>query len=262
MSRYILPVVLLACFTPHAVAKPVKELKRPLAEWSVLSLVIQKPGVFPYQAGTRIIAKVHVPNRFIVGIDADETAAKITDDKGQDLQAKPFKKARFGLDDGRISEDLRYGSILFSTSQLPHKASTQIKVKGIVGMLLGGKEKSIDMQSVGFETGEVDLGIGKLALRTQPNIGKANKLNDFNTLSYTGAKAIKTLTFISAAGKEVEFTRITQIQNPNNNNLFHYDYHAKIFRGFNLEGCTLRIVYFDSYNRVSLPVDLTVGLGF
>jgi hypothetical protein len=238
--------------------------------WSALAIEVHKEGppgaeklsLATLNLGTRVIALLHLPARFIVGFD--EKASRVesfTDDRNTDLLQSPRQRAstRSGFQDydTRASEDGKYISITMSAPGWPTTGASRLRIKGSVVALVASDEKQFEQKDASLRIG-VDLKVGSLKYDT-PRFGfRAEPI-----LSYQGTRPLNSITLVDAAGNEIESLRMSRYRpaRPGAAASFSTTFSQSRLPRAGVDRCTVRAVYFDTVQPVVVPLDLEIGLG-
>ncbi len=263
MARFV-ACFLTACFfaCPTAIAgDKAKTSNEP--QWRVLELDIKKGDpdhplfISRRDMGTQVTAALHLPMKSIVGVDPSESKlASFTDDKDTDLiqNAKKGRVEPSGLVGGfRITTDCQYCRVAYYALGRPVEGATKVRVKGTLAVLIGKDEKTVEMQDVALPLG-IDLKVGKFHV---PKLGG----NTF--LHYDGDRPLKSLVLLDAAGKEVAFKYPGYFEGgpPEFNLRGKQHFRGRFYTKTRIDRCTVRVVYFETVERILVPVDLEASLG-
>lgn len=266
MTRLLLLFPLLA--VPAASAQNPNDPKP--AQWAVQGLSVVKPGpadddgTRDFNEGTTVTALLHLPGRFLIGVDTSQSKLEaFTDDKTADLR-EGGRAGRLGLRSvvtaSRLSADGKYAKVVFRAPGCPGAGATKVRVKGSVAALVGQDEKTVEKKDVSLKDG-VDLEIGTLKVLV-PAGGRAALADAATTVTYTGTKAIKAVVFLDARGTEIPVRHSLSTLGGRAAGRGQFlatfrptDRNARLDRG------TVKVTYFDRVDEVAVPVDLVVGLG-
>lgn len=251
-----------------------KENKPKDSPWSVLGIQVTQPGgIFDFTSsldGTSVTARLHLPERFIVGIDPAQSKIKITDDKNTDLLEKAPETHLHSIVEPDISGDGKQAVMTFRAARLPMKGAAKIRIKGNVAVMVGKDEKTIERKGV-FLAQPVDLEIGTLrSAKSRPTKGVTPKDN-FAFLVYNGTRPLKKLVVFNADDKEITYRHRSQYEPlpVAVKDIVRADWkdyrtylHAASSLKVGVDRWTLRVTYFNTVEQIMVPIDLEVGLGF
>jgi hypothetical protein len=241
--------VLFALAVPAATAQENKNTIE--HRWTPIALSVQKPGPpeerLPFSEGTRITALLHMPARFIVGIDQNKSnIEKMADDKNNDL----LKRLGIRTDSHVSATDFtgKYAAVVFHAPYWPGQGATRIRIKGTIVALVGKDEAAIELKRVSLKNG-VDSEFGKFTLDSFRWPGTT-------TVHYSGSRPIKKVLFLDGASKEIPCQQRNSSMAP-----FGTFRGSCFLKQDNVDRCTMRLTYFQNVERVVVPVNLEVGLG-
>ncbi len=224
----------------------------------------------PETSATWISARLHLPMRFIAAVDIDKSElTAFTDDKGTDLLSMKKdapaddKKAKLRLQKNHISTALRpltpdgrFLTLTFRAADLPAPGAKKLRLIAKIAVEIGKDEKVFEKKEVILRNG-VDLKVGILEWKAADLFG-ADGPGGF--LIYRGSRPLKSLTLLDAEGKEIGFQNIIPSSNKNANP--NGRFMTSFFPRSKVERCTVRAVYCDTLEKVMVPLDLEVGIGF
>lgn len=268
MKRFALLMLTVACLVPCAHAKPAKKDEPVKHEWSVMALTVRRgDGRLP--DGVWVTAKLRLPEHEIVGIDRRQLSVKITDSLKNDLAAKPFE---FGFDLGesrlsgpRITRDYKSITVTFATAKCPARGATSIRIVGTAEVWSGRGAKEFEKKEVTLGESAVDLGIGNLKPTARPKDDRfGGPLVLPHALHYAGSLPISKLQAITADGKVIDYQRHSYfVENADRKVAFGARFSAepggKVLKQ---KDTTIRISYFGTVEKVTIPIDLDLSLGF
>ncbi len=229
--------------------------------WSVLALKVEKADPddrrpFRDRSTTQIRAVLHLPGKSMVGIDVGEsTITSIADDQGTDLLAADRNGATpLIAKDAQISMGGRLCGVAFSTAKTPAAGATRVRVKGTLVVLVGKGEKRFERDNVALRLG-LELPAGTL---------KFTGTGSFSgTLTYTGKQPVKDLTLFNEAGKEITLPQTAHLKGVplggKGKSEQHFRGHFPLPSG--LSRANVRVTYFEAVEKVTVPIDLEIGVG-
>jgi hypothetical protein len=222
-----------------------KDKEAKASKWTVAGLRVAKGGV---GEGTTITAVLRMPDLYLVAIDQGRCKLGITDDKGTDLLEAPGEVRTLAVREPEFSVDGSSCGMRFHAANTPAKAATKIRIKGTIVVMAGTNEKQV--KTKGAEPLEsLDLDFGTLR----------SPSSDSFELEFIGSRPLKSLTGTTADGLAVDFRKAAARFGRPNAPLDRFK--AYFFPG-KAQAVELRISYFDTVERISVPIDLEVGLGF
>jgi hypothetical protein len=230
------------------------------ASWSVVTLHVDKP--LPKQFEENLGSKglfvgllLHLPEKYVVGLDYP--ACKLesaTDNTGTNLLQDPKKSTiipQMFWPDYRGGQNVGpYLLTVVKTPNWPGPQAAKIRLKGSVVALYGTKPKMVEVKDLPLQMGvKTPVGPATFGLDTFQNPQE--------TIVYVKSpQPIKSVVFLNANGDvlqhygsvlqmlagKIEYTGIYHIQ-------------AKV------NAATVRFTYFEESERVTVPLDVEVGLG-
>jgi hypothetical protein len=237
----------------------------------VLSLTIEKPlpakidGIRPpsFSQGTTLKLLLSLPGKQIVAIDQSACKlASFADDKRTDLNDAKTAASDFGapwVTDvfGDISKDGQFCAVIVRAPGVPADGATKIILKASLVMLCGTDEKTAEAKDIPLKLGtKTKLGPVQLAIEKERFGG--GKGWQF-TLTTPEVNQVKRFTVVGVDGKGIKSEPVGSVSGT----VFGKSRHEYFF---SLEGhaerATVRIVYFNKMESVTVPLDLQVGVGF
>jgi hypothetical protein len=209
---------------------------------------------FPFSgASVSLNAQITYPGKQILAVDNSSALTEFRDDKDTDfIKAAGFFKPTFRQ--SQLATD-RSGVIVTASvfNAEPARGASKIQVKGKVVLVCGIEEKNTEEKEVEMkDKAEATLGDFALKVTQEKGFGGAGA-----TFSISSSKpTLKTVTVKDAEGKAVETMTF-----------------GSPFLGFDKKwtvSYTLRkpvtkvkvtVTYFDKEEKVTVPVDLAVGVG-
>jgi hypothetical protein len=260
---FLFAAALLAARSPSALNAA--EAPKP----AVVGLQVMRPGtheaslsIVPGErAGTTLWLLVTLPDRHIVGLD--ETASKITafaDDKGTDLNVEERNRFWHKPVDCETVEDGRGCVLAFRSPKLPAANARTLALKATVVLLHGIGDKTAAQASVALKEGaEIKVGPFPMKIMTLAAL-KSPPARRLLTLEGSQEdRAIRSFAFIGPDGKDIG-AEIIPGRRVGAGSLVHW------YRPFALpagvENVTLRITYFERLESITVPIEITAGIGF
>jgi hypothetical protein len=230
------------------------------AAWSVVGLRIDKP--LPKQfdqnlSGTGVVINLvlHLPDKYVVGLDY--AACKLdsaTDDMDRSLLPDP-KKAGFQMEP--FWPDFRGGQVtgpyflaVVKVPGWPGPTASKIRLKGCVIALCGIKPKSIEVKDVPLQAG-VKTPVGPAACGLDPFQGPKETV-----VQLKSPMAIKSVVFLGAGGETLPHVGSVLELSPGKS-----EYTGLYHLQGKVANVTVRFTYFEDRERVTVPLDVEVGLG-
>jgi len=217
------------------------------------------PGM---QAGTQISCRVAVKGKHVIRIDDRAgTLTRLADDTGKALAKPGVSSFRnrwlrtnrlYGKKDG-------YAHFQLAAKKVPASGATKIQAQAKVVLITGAEEKTIELKDVALEAGEaIRIGTVPASISKIRADGYGKTKLTITLKNDVGFDALKTISFLDAAGKEIKHRSAGSGQ-------FGYSKKYTYTRDFGLEQkvdkVTIKATYFSKLERVTIPVDLSVGAG-
>jgi hypothetical protein len=162
------------------------------------------------------------------------------------------------LQEPHISQDQHYISMAFHTPDYPAKGATRIHIKGNVTLVVAKDQKEIEKKDVALGR-VVDLQVGTLK---SANSGSGRD----NLLFYNSdTRPLKKLVVLDDKGNEIPYRHVSSYNRAfaaKGDGGFQTSLHASPAKRLVLDRCTLRVTYFETVERIIVPIDIQVGLGF
>lgn len=256
MSRHatlILPMAVLLAVSSAPAQKAGQDNRKgnaaPAAKWTLQAVRVEKLDreLHLFNEGTTVTVKLEIPGSHLLAFDA--AASKIdvfADNRKTELLKPPSKELPWDAIReptlNRPSGDQLRAD--FRAQLTPVRGATSVRVKGTVAVLVGKDEKQVKLADAKF---------GKF---TQENIFGLR-------LIYRGEHPIKGGVAEDADGKDIEFTASNLGRSPGADG-------KQEFRGSlsltsklaaRIKTDTIRVTYFDTVEKIMVPVDLEVGPG-
>jgi hypothetical protein len=230
------------------------------ATWSAVGLRVDKP--LPKQfdqnlvsSGVSISLVLQVPGKHIIGLDYP--ACKLdsaVDDKGTDLLPDPKKTPllpqAFWPDFRSAQVEPSSFLVQVKAPHLPAQGAGKVRFKGSAVVLYGVKPKTVEVKDVALQKSKkIDVGPATLALDALQNPGET-------VVMVKSPVPIQSVAFLSAAGEVLPHTGgVLELYFGKIEYQGHYRLKGKV------ESATVRFSYFEDRDRLTVPLDIEVGLG-
>jgi hypothetical protein len=194
---------------------------------------------FPYSGSnsTQVYLLATCPGKQILGVDPSSKVSELKDDKGTSLLGTGFFRPTFNTY-GQIARDRGSMIVSLATSEAPAKGATTITLKGNLVLRSGTDEKTTDEAELELKE-KAEVKVDTFTLKVVSEKGFGGNGATINVLST--APNIKAITVKDADGKTVEV-----MSSP----------------GFGFgKSWTSSVTWFSKEEKVSVPVDLTFGVG-
>jgi hypothetical protein len=201
-------------------------------------------------ASTAIHFKLAYPGKQILSIDEASKITEFQDDKKTSLLGTGFLKARFNS--SSISKDRSKMIVYVSTSANPGKGATKVTLKGDLMLRCGTDEKTTEAKEVAFKS-NTEAKLGDFTLKVTNEKGFADNGASF-TLQATKPN-IKSVTVKDADGKEVEAMSFWQPSGYDKSWTYTYTLKKALEKG------KVTVTYFSKDEKVTVPIELSAGLG-
>jgi len=219
-----------------------------------VSKKLEDKDLFWGYSSTAISFKVAYPGKQILGIDSTSKISEFQDDKKTSLLGTGFFKAQFGTSP-MISKDRTKMIVYVNTSTNPAKGATKVTLKGSLVVRCGTEEKTTEAKEVEFklpkkEDAPIKLGDFTLKVTQEKGFGDSGA-----SFSITATKPdVKSVTVKDADGKEVELMSYGHYGFDKN---WTYSYGLKKA----VEKGKVTVTYFSKDEKVTVPIELSAGLG-
>ena len=212
---------------------------------------------FSSDVGTRITIQVADPNAtFLDLMDKECKVQSFTDDKGTGLANfgpfGAFNTSSFNA----IGEDGHSLNFTLSSKDIPAHGAKEILVKAKAVVLVGSDVKEAETKNVSLaKDTAVKLGTidAKISSAEKPKWGNKEGINVTFRASES-FKSVKSLKFLGADGKEIE-SRRTGSSTMGTTHSVTYSLKAEV------KTATIKVEYYSKTENVSVPLDLSVGVG-
>jgi hypothetical protein len=255
LAPFLAALVLGLALAPGAAAPQGDQGKPTLTPYALMIQRKYEAKDFPpaYQFGehTSVEFLVRVPGKVLLRVDSESRLTAFSDDRGASLtDAKDPVPAAFH---GRAVTLDRTGMLIAVTShyRVPSAGARKLVVRGSLVLACGRDEKATPETKVDFQAAG-DTKVGDLTLRFDPDKGNP-KQPYFELIG--AARAVKQLTVIDDGGKEVPVHAITGSDFGPGPRTFRFRLSRPIASG------KVTVAYYAAEDRVTVPVDLTFGVG-
>ncbi len=214
-------------------------------------------------AGTSVFFVADLAGQHVLEVLKDECRlAAFTDDTGKVLleSGQADRWGFRGLSDTNISEDGRQAQFGFSAEETPAEGATAIKIAATMVFLVGVEEDTASAEGVALaEGGSIAVGdyvFEITGVDDEPWGDDAAIAIDLE--SSTSFVAIKAIRFFNAASDEVAAETTSWGRYGGDSD---YTYTRTINLAEALETATVTIEYYSKTEEVTVPLDVTVGVG-
>jgi hypothetical protein len=212
------------------------------------------------ESGVEMTLVLDMPQQEILSIDGSKAAITCADDKGTDLLVKnPKSLGRPGLEEAGLAADGHSAKLVLRTYFSPAESATQISLKGTIGVSCGINLKKIRQQNVSLSIGS-KFQLGSIEFEVRAPQSRARDVNNVGVefSSHSVLRAIKTLRFLDASGKEIKSESTGSGMNS--------DGHTRTeFRDYAVFGqastVTIEADLFTDSQTIQVPIDLKLGVG-
>jgi hypothetical protein len=236
----------------------------------VLSLEVRKkppagidPNIGDYNHSTIMLVMLSLPDKQILTIDSKASSLEsMTDDKGTDL-TKPAIKTDFApkwIDEyalTRVSKDKKQCSIRPYFPAVPAEGAVKMTLKAKFVVLCGAEEKNAEGKNVELKDGK-STKVGAVIVSYNKNNSSGN--NTAVSIICEDAPRIKSVTFLDKDGQALKTNDYSYTSRNTaggrNDWITHYTIESKV------DQATVRIIYYDKLESVTVPVELQFGVGF
>jgi hypothetical protein len=224
------------------------------ASLSVTRKLDEKKFLFSF-AATNLSVQVTYPGKQLLGVDPSSSVAEFRDDKNTSLlPRKGTPKPTFRL--ARVSKD--HGSLVavVSSTEAPARGATRLRLKGSLVLRCGLGEKTAEGKEVELKAGlGVKVGDFTVLVGLNPGFGSNLAPGDLPLDILAPAPVIKCVTATGPGGTAVE---VEGEPVPfGDGKSWRYAFALKKPP----KRAKIAIQYFSKEEKVTVPVDLTVGVG-
>jgi hypothetical protein len=239
----------------------------------VVVLEVRKPTppaendiAMAYGSGTVIGVQLAQPDRNILAID--RTASKLTqfaDDKGTDLsKGTGYVPAWLESYMVRISKDRHRCAARLQAPSIPAVGATKILLKASLVLQCGSAEKAVEHKDLDLtpspdkkdKPDAKTVAVGPFSLRVEKGFGAGPMIR-----ISSDDPIVKEITFVGADGKPLKgFLSGLNMGVTNTRGkaeyISTYSFNEKVTRA------TVKLTYYENIEKVTVPVDLEIGVGF
>jgi hypothetical protein len=234
--------------TKPSKAEPSKVTVEPVS--LSVSKKLEDKDLFWGYSSTAISFKVAYPGKQILGIDSTSKITEFQDDKKTSLLGTGFFKAQFGTSP-MISKDRTKMIVYVNTSTNPAKGATKVTLKGSLVVRCGTEEKTTEEKEVEFKN-KTEVKMGDFTLKVTQEKGFGDSGASFSIVATK--PDVKSVTVKDADGKEVELMSYG-----------HYGFDKSWTYSYGLkkalEKGKVTVTYFSKDEKVTVPVEVSAGLG-
>jgi len=262
MKRAIVFSAVLVMFVLPAAAAPADDAAVSVVALKIGKEIPEDPKGYPtfVKKGTSLTLVVRRADKFFVGMDKKTKLAAFTDDAGTDLLKKTGKWGMSGISSfPKFSEDGHLCVVDVQGPTPPAKGAKTIRLKATLVMKCAEGEKTAVQKDLKLKKGS------KLTAGPVPwvitKVGKPDWGDAKLAVSVSGSvshDAIKQLVFLDAAGKEIEHSVGMRSSSGWGNRMTYgvtYNLKKKV------DAVTVKVIYFEKTETITIPVDLEVGVG-
>lgn len=231
------------------------------AKIQVTRLEIRKPppqkagGPFQMPDGISLAIMVSPPGKHVTGVDVKASKLdRLTDDKKNNL----YKKAAFSFGGSNwLSEFAQYSpegdsvTVLVSANNVPGSGASKVLLKASLVLNCGTDEKATDKKEIALKPKE-EIALGSFKVQISPF--SANQV-----LVSSDKENIKNVEFFDDTGKKLTTGAAGRMPAPpGSDKKKQYTYSYFLFQ--KTEKVSVKINYFDKVEKVTVPLDLRVGV--
>jgi hypothetical protein len=219
----------------------------------------KKKEMFAFNpAGTGLDVTITAPGKFILGIDAK--ASKLdhfTDDKKTKFDSGGGIGGMTWLSDyAQITPDGEQCTVQLSARTPPTKEANKVLVKATVVLKCGAEEKTTEMKKIAMKL-NTEVAIGSYTVKV---LGEGSNFSGGQVEILSETPDIKKADFFDPSGKAIEITTP-----PFRGNSFtpagKMKQSISYFLPKKMDAVSVQITYFSKVEAVSVPFDLSVGVG-
>ena len=225
--------------------------------------------------GTSLTLEVAKKDKVIVSLDKNASElTSFTDDKNTNLAESrgrmmqqpwlsPFVK---------ISEDGHHLICEINAASVPKTGAREIRLKANIVLICGSEEKTQEQQNFSLKPGST-LTIGPVPMKIEKpgehdmpfgsgasfGMGQQKVKTKFKLTSEVNPEKIKRLAFLAPDGREIPYSTLASGSGgfgPKPTYWKIFGLHEKADR------VTVRVTYYDATERITVPIDMNIGVGF
>lgn len=251
---------------------PAGQGKAPAAAVEIVGLSVAKPKpgdrfaqslASGLQAGTRLHLLIRRGDLRIVDVDTKaSTLEAFTDEKGTDLtkRAQTGWGSRSWLSWPEVGDDGHTASFGITSKRVPAAGAKELHLKAAIVLRCGSAVKSAEVKGLALKKGSA-LAAGSLKMAVK-NVQDGGWGGDAKmTVELTSRQPltpIRKLTFLAPDGKEIKHRR----QGSGSSSLGRTTtYTTSYALSRKVQTVTVRIEYYSKVQTLTIPVDVTTGLG-
>jgi hypothetical protein len=206
---------------------------------------------YPFSAPmTMLQIKVDSPGKQFMGVDAASTVSEMKDDKGTSLLATGLFKTSFQTSP-QIAVNRESLVVSLSTMAAPAKGATKVHLKGSLVLLTGLEEKTTDEKEVTIKQ-NAETKLGDFTLRVTMEKGFGTQGASFSIASKK--PNLKSVNVKDTDGKTVELFGFGSYG-------FGTNWTSNFAMKKVVDKPKISITYFSKEEKVTVPVDVELGLG-
>jgi hypothetical protein len=220
---------------------------KPLAEKDSELTFLSRP------TGTAIELIVSQPGKRLLALDERASQlTRFTDDKKTDL-SKTERDGCFEDFNRRVSPDGTRLGFGIRTTVVPAAGATRLLLKGKLVLMIGTQEKTVEVKKVALEGGgSVKVGPCEVRQDKRP-FGEGSLVRVQHS-----EPNLKGIVFLDKDGKVLPSESVGSSFTRNGQTIYTVEYSVK----GKLENGIVRVTYFSKIERVTVPLDLDIGVGF
>jgi hypothetical protein len=259
-SYFFLTLLIAVCVAMPGFAQE-QPAKLPKPTWEVVFLKIERrlhfadldqPG-----DGTRVKARFEIPGRLIVGVDLKSSSLESwKDDKGTDLLAAPLRMKEWkNVERDTNQHAVGSGAVTLNAGGIPALGASKLHLKGTIAALVAKDEKTFEKKDLVFPA-VIDLGFGTLKM----SFGLDSKLS--KSKPFVGSRPIKSAD-LDVDGKTLTLNVRTIRSSIDEKGMaeFHTAISLGSFEKTEIKRGTIRITFYDSVEKLMVPLNLEIGIG-
>ena len=220
---------------------------------------------FNWSPGTSVALLVKSPAGGLIQFDSKDSAlSKFTDDKGNDLLAKPAKPSTFFGTIGfslfsKISADGKACALEVNSPSVPAKGSAAIKLEGVIALLTATQKKEHVLKDVPIRDGS-KVNAGNLELTIQ-KVGKPEWGDEPLSLAFRATKEldeVAEIRFFKADGTEIK-SRSTGSSKMGVLGSMTVEWYYNLAE--KADAATIKVFVWTDLQKKKVPLSLSVDVG-